>query len=305
MTEFAVRTTGEFVNAAPPGSLVPVFATDNAKVNTKAWSDRFPGLPMAFVLQKDLNFAGFRWGGGPRFVLIDADGKIISDMIIDGRDLAGNSRYQSKGILMKANDVRRICDAGPGSPLRSGTYKDCKTEADQLVECGLTSQPFTSILSSLRGKAKAAKASAQSEAKQLLDGVKEHLARVLAGIQRHVAEEPLVAMRILQRTLTQTAGDELGKPFEVLAKSLKDNKGFQEILKSEEAFNAVLTMGADIYWGMGDPDAARPKEKIIAIKQGLDGVLKKFPATRSGKAAVPLKADWDKWVGKAIDPLPW
>lgn len=303
--EFALRTSAEFVNAAPPGSLLPLLIGDKPELNAKAWSERFPGVPMAFVMQKDLAISGFRWGGGPRFVLFDADGKIISDMIIDGRDLAGNSRYQSKGILMKADDVRRIAEAGPGSPVKIGTYKECKMEADQLVECGLTSSPFAPIMKILRDKAKVGKKGASNEANQLLDGVKEHLARAMAIIQRHIADEPLLAVRLLQRALTQTANDELGKPFELLSKTLKANKSFQEGLKSAESFNAVMTTAADIYWGMGDPDAVRPKDKIVAIKQGLDLLVKKYPESRSAKAAAPLKLQWDKWVGKAIDPLPW
>jgi hypothetical protein len=327
-TEFAVRTTGEFVNAAPPGAIVPMLATNNTKINSSAWNQRNPNQPMSFVLQKNLSVPGLIYAGGPRFILIDADGKVISDMIIDGRDLAGNSRYQSKGILMKGDDVRRIAEAGPGSPVKPFNYVECKAEANQLIQCALTAEPFTPILKALREKAgekgtgknsaksadlskdkskdkNAAKALAHAEAVQLLAGVQEHLARILAIIERNAAENPLLAMRVLQRTQLQTAGDDFAKPFEDLAKTLKSNKSFQDEFKGAEALNVVRTAAADIYWGSGDQDAVRPKDKIVAIKQGIEVVITKFPATRAGKSALTLKKEWDKWVSKAINPLPW
>jgi hypothetical protein len=55
-----------------------------------------------------------------------------------------------------------------------------------------------------------------------------------------------------------------------------------------------------------DPDwPVRPKDKVVAIRQGLDEVVSKFPKTKAAVQAADLKKAYTAWVAKAIDPTPW
>jgi hypothetical protein len=55
-----------------------------------------------------------------------------------------------------------------------------------------------------------------------------------------------------------------------------------------------------------DPDwPVRPKDRVVAIKQGLDEVINKFPKMKAALQAAELKKAYTVWVAKAIDPTAW
>jgi hypothetical protein len=300
---FMVRTTREFVDAAPAGAVVPLFMVDDAKANLAAWSAAGGSPLVAFIERKHLHIPGFIWCGAPRFVLIDADGVVISDMIVDGRDLAGNSRYQSRGILMKPDDVRRTAEGGPGPMVPPGSWNVCRAEATALTAAAVTGTPLAPVLKSLRERSKGPD---KAEAQRLLDGVRQHLARQLAVAERHrAAGDPLVQARVVKRLQTQLGNDELAKPLDALAKTLAGDKALQAELKAAEDLSLVLRTAAEIDWGVGDPDRARPGERITAVRNGLQTVIKRHPKSLAARRAEAQKVVWDAWVAKAIDPLPW
>lgn len=299
---FMVRTAKEFIDAAPAGSLVPLLVVDDPKTNVGAWTS-LGGSPLAAVVErKHLHIPGFIWCGAPRFVLIDAEGLVISDLIVDGRDLSGNSRYHSRGILMKPDDVRHTADAGPGPLVPEGAWQSCKTEAALLGEAAVTSKPLAAVLKSLRDRSKG---SDKAEAQRLLDGVRQHITRQLAIAERSRAINPLLMARMVKRMQTQFAADELAKPIDALAKTIAGDKALQAEIKAAEDFALVKRTAAEIEWGVGDPDKPRPADKISAIKQGLQAVGKRNPKSLAARQADTQKIIWDAWVAKAIDPLPW
>jgi hypothetical protein len=244
---------------------------------------------------------GFIWGGAPRFVLVDADGTVVSDMIIDGRDLSGGSRYQSRGILMKPDDVRRTVDAGPGPLVPFGSWNACKAEVDALIAASVTSKPLAPILKSLRER----KSGDKAEAARLLEAVKAHVQRQLAVAERNKATNPLLYRRVLDRLQVQCGGDELGKPLDALLKALSGDKTFQAEVKAADDLSVVLRAAAEISFGVGDPDAPRPPERIKAVRSGLQTVLTRHAKSQAARQAQAQKVVWDVWAAKAIEPLPW
>ncbi len=299
---FAVKTTMEFVGAVPPGSLVPLFVVDDAKANIAAWSAKGGAVTVGFVERKNLHIPGFVWAGGPRFVLVDADGTVVSDLIIDGRDLSGGSRYHSRGILMKPEDVRRVAETGPGPMVLPGSSAALRTEAEALVAASVTSKPLAPILKALRERTKGAD---KAEAQRLLEAVRQHLQRQLAVAERNRAEQPLLFKRVFDRLQLQFAGDEMVKPLDAMAKTLAADKAFQAELKAAEDLSLVLRTAAEISFGVGDPDAARPADRIKAIRSGLQVVATRHPKSAAARQADAQKITWDAWVAKAIEPLPW
>lgn len=299
---FAVKTSMEFAGAVPPGALVPLFVVDDAKANLVAWSAKGGVATVGFVERKNLHIPGFIWGGAPRFVLVDADGIIISDMIIDGRDLSGGSRYHSRGILMKPDDVRRTVESGPGPLVPAGPWNACKAEADALTTAAVTSKPLAPVLKSLRDRSKG---SDKAEAQKLLEAVRQHLQRQQAIAERNRAGNPLLCRRIIERLQAQLGTDELAKPIDALAKTLAGDKAWQAELKAAEDFSLVVRTAAEIGFGVGDPDAPRPADRIKAIRSGLQTVLTRHGKSATARQAEAQKIAWDAWVAKAIDPLPW
>jgi hypothetical protein len=260
-------------------------------------------MPTAgFVERRHLHIPGFTWCGAPRFVLVDADGTVISDLIVDGRDLSGGSRYQSRGILMKPDDVRRTVESGPGPLVPPGSSNACRAEAEALVAAAVTSKPLAPVLKALRERGKGGD---KAEALRLIDAVRQHVQRQLAVAERNRAGNPLLFKRVLERLQLQLAGDELAKPLEALAKSLAADKSFQAELKAAEDLSLVVRTAAEISFGVGDPDAPRPAERIKAIRSGLQVVATRHPKSLAARQAGAQKAAWDAWVAKAIDPLPW
>jgi len=299
---FAVRTTMEFAGAVPAGGLVPLFVVDDAKANLAAWTGKGGIATVGFVERKNLHIPGFLWGGAPRFVLVDADGTVVSDMIIDGRDLSGGSRYHSRGILMKPDDVRRTVEAGPGPVVPAGTWSTCKAEAEALTAAAVTSKPIGPVLRSLRDRSKG---SDKAEAQKLLEAVRQHLQRQQAIAERNRAGNPLLYKRIIERLQAQFGSDELAKPLDAVAKAMSADKALQAELKAAEDFSLVVRTAAEISFGVGDPDAPRPADRIKAVRSGLQTVLTRHAKSQTARLAEAQRVSWDAWVAKAIDPLPW
>ena len=299
---FAVKTSMEFAGAVPAGALVPLFVVDDSKANLAAWSTKGGIATVGFVERKNLHIPGFTWGGAPRFVLVDADGTIVSDMIIDGRDLSGGSRYQSRGILMKPDDVRRTVEAGPGPLVPAGSWSACKAEVEALTVAGVTSKPLGPVLKALRDRSKG---NDKAEAQKLIEAIRQHVQRQLAVAERNRAANPLLYKRVLERLQLQLGNDELGKPLDALVKTMTADKSLQAELKAAEDFSLVLRTAAEISFGVGDPDATRPADRIKAIRSGLQTVLTRHAKSPTARMAEAQKASWDTWVAKAIDPLPW
>jgi hypothetical protein len=299
---FVVRTTLEFTGAVPAGALVPLFVVDDPKANTSAWGAKGGTPTVAFVERRNLHIPGFIWGGAPRFVLLDADGTVVSDMIIDGRDLSGGSRYHSRGILMKPDDVRRTVDSGPGAIVPPGSWSACKNEAEALTIASVTSRPLAPILKALRERLKGGD---KAEASRLLDAVKVHVQRQLAVAERNKSQNPLLYRRVLERLQVQLAGDESAKPIEALIKAMGADKAFQAEVKAADDLSVVLRAAAEISFGVGDPDAPRPPERIKAVRSGLQTVLARHAKSQAARQAQAQKVQWDAWAAKAIEPLPW
>lgn len=298
---FAVRTSMEFVGAVPAGGLVPLFVVDDAKANLAAWSAKGGATTVGFVERKQLHIPGFVWGGAPRFVLVDADGTVVSDMIIDGRDLSGGSRYHSRGILMKPDDVRRTAESGPGPLVPPGSWNACRAEADALTAAAVTSKPLAPVLKSLRER----KGTDKAEAQKLIEAVRQHVQRQLAVAERNRAASPLLYKRVVERLQVQLGNDELAKPLDALVKSMTTDKALQAELKAAEDLSLVVRTAAEISFGVGDPDAPRPADRIKAIRAGLQTIATRHAKSQAARQAAAQKALWDAWAAKAIDPLPW
>lgn len=305
--EFMSRMVNQYVNAVPNGGMITVFAMDNKTAKDNKWWLDVKGNPTV-SLAKGEEFAmpGFFFSGLPRFILFDADGKMMGDICHDGRDLTGNSVHTYAGERFSPDTIRKLVDLS-GSVLKSSSYKDCAEDARRLAEAAATSAPLTQILSSLRGKANSGKGGEKGEAAQILAEFKEYVSKQAALIERNAASNPLLSMRALKRMTTQLAGDkELMLPFEKLQKQFKENARFQEELKAAEALSVTRSLAASISWGLKDPDfPQRPKEKVAAIRKGLQEVVGKFPRSNAAQTAEELQVAYSAWVGKAINPQAW
>jgi hypothetical protein len=299
-SEFLVRTTRKYADPAPPGGLAVLFV-QSAKTSDAKWFPREGSGPVvSFFTEDSFAMPGFAFVGLPRIILFDGDGKVVSHFIVDGRDLAGNSIVQVAGPSC-APDVVRKAAATSGSVLRGGTSLGGAPEARKLLEGALTAAPLAPLLKTLRDKAKGG----EGDAGPILQGFKEYLETQRALIERNVVPQPLLAQRAMNRLLAQTQGDELGAPFEVIRKRLSQDAKFQEELKGAEALAKVRAQAAKIKWGMLDPDAPRPREEILAVRRGVEEVVKKHARTQAGRAAEELRQAWTQWAARAIDPLPW
>lgn len=305
--EFMSRMVNQYANAAPPGGILTIFAMDNKNAKDNKWWLDVKGNP-SVSLAKGEEFAmpGFFFSGLPRFILFNADGKMVGDICHDGRDMSGNSVHTYAGERFTPDSIRKLVDIG-GSVLKTSTYKDCADDAQRLIEAAVTSAPLSQILSSLRSKMTSGKGGVKSEAAQILAEFKEYVSKQAQLIERNAATNPLLSMRALKRMTAQLAGDkELMPPFEKLQKQFKDNARLQEELKAAEALCNVRTLAASIAWGLKDPDfPQRPKDKVAAIRKGLQEIIAKFPRSNAAQIAEELNVAYSTWVGKAINPQAW
>lgn len=305
--EFMSRMVNQYVNAAPPGGIITVFAMDNKTAKDNKWWLDVKGSP-SVSLSKGEEFAmpGFVFYGLPRFILFDADGKMFGDICHDGRDMSGNSVHTYAGERFTPDTIRKMVDVS-GSVLKTSSYKECMDDAQRLIEAAASSSPLSQILSSLRSKATSGKAGAKSESVQILAEFKDYVSKQALLIERNAATNPLLSMRALKRMTTQLAGEkELIVPFEKLQKQFKDNTRFQDELKAAEALCSIRTLAASIQWGLQDPDfPQRPKEKVAAIRKGLQDILVKFPRSTAAQTAADLNVAYTAWVSKAINPQAW
>lgn len=303
--EFMVRMGNQYINAAPPGGLVTIFVPPGDKADCKWWTAGGGNPAVSFFTVDNFSMPGFGYTGGPRYILFDADGRMLGDICHDGRDLSGNSVHTYGGSRFTAETIRKSVEAS-GAVIKGAPGKAVAIDATKLVEGALTAAPITPVLSALRTKAKEGKEGAK-DAAALLDGFKEYLVRQHAVVERNLATNPVFSMRIIKRIQAQLAGDkELSAPFEKLQERLKADKAFQEELKAGEQLCAIRTQAAWIKWGLLDPDLPqRPKDQVQAIKKGLEEIITKFPRSRAALSAAELKDAFTYWAAKAIDPTPW
>lgn len=305
--DFNLRMGSQYVNAAPPGGVVTIWLLPGKNTDSKWWFD-LKGSPfVSFYNAENFGLPGYGIGAGPRFTLFDADGKLLGDICHDGRDLSGNSVHVWGGTRFTPESVRKTVETVSGAVTKTDKFTECADDMRRLVEGALTAAPLTPVLAVLRAKAKDGRGAARTEAAALLEGFREYLVRQLALIERNVTANPFVAMRALKRILTQLAGDkELAPPFERVQERLKSDKAFQDEYRAAEMLNALRGLAALIQWGLMDPDfPPRPKDKVQAIKQGLDEIAAKFSKTRAAQTAAELKKAYTEWAAKAIDPTPW
>ena len=305
--EFLVRMVNQYVNAAPPGGLLTIFVLPEKKTETKWWSDAKGSPFVSFFNEENFSMPGFGYAGLPRFVLFDGDGKMIGDICHDGRDLSGNSVHTYDGTRFTPDSIRKSVEALSGSVSKAATYTDCAEDMRKLVEATTTSGPLLPVLTGLRNKAKDGKGAARVEAAALLEGFRDYLDHQFALISKNVSVNPVLCSRALKRVLAQLAGDkEFGARFEKLQDQMKTDKAFQEELRAAELLWMIRTDAAAIKWGLMDPDLPqRPREKVQAIKKGLDELVARYPRARVTVTATELKNAFGRWAAKAIDPTPW
>lgn len=63
------------------------------------------------------------------------------------------------------------------------------------------------------------------------------------------------------------------------------DKAFQAELKAAEDFSLVLRTAAEISFGVGDPDAPRPADRIKAVRSGLQTVLSRHAKSLTARLA--------------------
>ena len=304
--DFMVRMAHQYCNAAPPGGVVTLFVLPEKKTDIKWWLDAKGSPFVSFFSGENFTMPG-GGGGGPRYVLFDADARLIGDICHDGRDLSGGSVHIYAGTRFTPDMVRKAVESGSGSVVHNSDYKECTDLMRALVEGANTASPLIPILSAIRTKAKDGKGTARAEAQSLMDDFKDYLAHQNAVIERNITINPVLASRILKRIQAQLSGDkELSAPFDRLQERLKLDKSFQDEVRAGELLWSVRTQAAWIQWGVFDPDfPVRPKDKIAVIKQGLEQLLSQYPNTRAALIGLELKKAYTQWVAKAIDPLPW
>lgn len=305
--EFMVRMAHQYINAAPPGGMVTIFVLPGKVADCKWWAEGSGSPFVSFFNSDNFGMPGTGYAGGPRYILFDGDGKMLGDICHDGRDLSGNSVHTYAGTRFTPESVRKAVEAGSGSVVPAGEFKECADLMRSLVEGSLSAAPLTGILNALKAKAKDGKASSKAEATALLDGFRVYLAHQSALIERNLSNNPALAARALKRVLAQIAGDkEFSTPFDRIQERLKADKAFQEELSAAEMLASLRMQAAAIQWGLMDPDfPQRPKDKVQAIKQGLEVILSKYSKCRAALTAAELKKAYTEWAGKAIDPSPW
>jgi len=305
--EFLVRMGSQYLNAAPPGGLVTIFVLPAKNTECRWWTDGRGSPWVSFYNEENFAMPGFGYAGLPRFILFDADGRMVGDICHDGRDLSGNSVHTYGGTRFTPDVIRKTVETGSGAIVKAGASSECADETRKLIENGLTASSLTPVLTALRKKATDGKGAARNEATALLDGLHEYLDRQYALIERNTVANPVLAMRALKRALAQVAGDkEFAPRFEKLQERLKADKAFQDELKPAEMLYAIRAQAAFIKWGLLDPDEPpRPKDKVQAVKQGLEEIIAKYAKSRAAQTATELKKAYTEWAGKAIDPTPW
>ncbi len=305
--DFMVRMGMQYIRAAPPGGVVPLFIVPPGKTDC-AWWTAGGGSPLAtFFTEETASLPGLTFTGGPRYLFFDGDGKLVGDICHDGRDLTGGSVHVYAGARFTPEGIRRAVDATSGAIVKEGVYTACAEDARRLAEAGAVSAPILPVLSALQAKARDGKGAARGEAAALLAGVREYYEKQAALVERNLAVHPFLASRAAQRCAVQTRGDrELGPRFEKLAARLRADRAFQAELKPAEMLYAVRAQAAQVRWGLLDPDyPPRPKETVQAIRRGLEEILRSHARSRAAQTAERLKQAYTDWAAKAIDPTPW
>jgi hypothetical protein len=305
--DFNVRMGNQYINAAPPGGVVTIWLLPGKNTECKWWTDGKGSPFVSFYNAENFGAPGYGVGAGPRFTLFDPDGNLVGDICHDGRDLTGAAVHVWGGARFTPDSVRKLVESTSGAVTKTDKFTECADDMRRLVEGALTAAPLTPVLAALRAKAKDSRPAVRAEATALVDGFREYLARQLAVIEKNLTANPFVANRALKRIMAQIGGDkELAAPFERINERIKTDKAFQEEWRAAEILHAARGQAALIQWGLMDPDwPVRPKEKVQAIKQGLDEVLNKYAKTKAALQAAGLKKAYTAWAGKAIDPQPW
>jgi hypothetical protein len=304
--EFMVRMGMQYIKAAPPGGVLPLFV--QGKATSCTWWTAGGGSPLvSFFTEDAVAMPGLTFTGGPRYILFDGDGKLVGDICHDGRDLTGGSVHLYAGTRLTPDLVAKTVEATSGSVVKAGEYRECAEDARRLAEAAAVSAPIAPVVTALKAKAKDGKGGARAEAAALLAGLREYYEKQAALVERNLAVHPFLALRTARRCAAQTQGDaELGPRFARLRDRLASDAALQAELKPAELLYAARAQAALIQWGLLDPDEPpRPKEQVQAVKRGLEEILRSHPRSRAAQAAAELKKAYTEWAAKAIDPSPW
>jgi thiol-disulfide isomerase/thioredoxin len=209
----------------------------------------------------------------PQCYLFDHQGKLVFQGFPDALD-------QPLESAIKNN---------PGFLVVGRSYQ--KTEK-QAAAIGALKSNLANTVKSLRKLVDGEDAVAKDEAQYLLGKLAEYAARNNDYINKGRSENPQGTVDLVARMVSLFGGDELGKPFEELAKTLKADKLFQAELRSASILAGIQERAAKIGMYTNIEEAKRNRQAVTQISEEIMLLLKKFPDTRAAAKAKELTAKW-------------
>jgi thiol-disulfide isomerase/thioredoxin len=218
--------------------------------------------------------AGAKVSGIPRCFLFSHEGKLVFD----------GSPFELDAALESA------IKNSPGFLVAGRTYQKTQKQAAAL---GALKSNMSSTLKSLRTLSKGEDATAKEEANYLLGKVAEFSQQNLSKISKARSEDPLAAQTSLARMVQLLAGDELGEPFETLAKELKSDKVFQGELKAASMLSDIRAAASKIGLDTKPEEAKRNRSAVTQITEAIKTLVKKYPDTKAANQATELSKRWE------------
>ncbi len=208
----------------------------------------------------------------PRCFLFDSDGKLVYD-----------------GHPMEVEDkVVAAVKSSPGALVVGHAFAKLGREAAQIGACDRNLAP---VIKTLRKDADSADAATKDDATFLLGRLTAYASDHLERIKSDTTSDPLVAATMLARMVMLFKGDDLGKPFLDVLKTLKADKAFQRELQGADMLAQVQAEADKI--GLGsDPDAKHRTQDCEDILEGLQGIQKRYSGTMAARKASELQASW-------------
>ncbi len=242
------------------------------------------GELVAYCKQARINFpvyegggiSGVQVSGVPHFVLFDHTGQ----MVYNGR--LGEADKEIATAMKNAPDP--LVGEGPYKKLAGLTQK-----IKDRKELG-------KVLAALKTKhVNSTDADEKAEAEKLVERLTSYGNRMLAKAEAKKSTEPLAAFNLYQQTATLFKGDEIGDNAEKTVKELKEDKAFQSSIKADKELAEIMAEWEKLkpcrscgMFGKDCEDCRKKNSSFDALKQRIEGLIKRYPDTPAAQKAKDL-----------------
>lgn len=206
-------------------------------------------------------------------------------------DEAGNKVFEGSPADVEPS-IEATMKKSIGALVFGHTYTKLQSVASVI---GQQSGNFAAAIKKLHKTSDGADAQAKDEADFLLGRLKTWSDAKLAQIQDLRTAQPAQVPDLLAKMINLLHGDDMGKPFEALAKDLKKDKAFMSELQAAEMLSQIKAQAKQC--GLSaDPKEflshASNQDKAASLVSGLQQVCGKFPKTVAATEAKQLALSW-------------